>query len=115
MDRTRTPIGRYRPWMMLGLPFLVIGIHQVLMPGPHPTIPYLIGWLLFTYLGYSMLTLGQTAWSATLAPSYAERSRLFGWTQGHRGDRLGRACCVLPFVTGHDRTRARPRTCRRWR
>src|SRR5580704_14557607 len=26
MDRNRTPIGRYRPWMLLGLPFLVIGI-----------------------------------------------------------------------------------------
>jgi glycoside/pentoside/hexuronide:cation symporter, GPH family len=82
MDRTRTPIGRYRPWMLLGLPFLVIGIHQVLIPGPHPTIPYLIGWLFFTYLGYSMLTLGQTAWAARLAPSYAERPRVFGWMQG---------------------------------
>src|SRR5580658_2711088 len=82
MDRTRTPIGRYRPWMLAGLPFLVLGVHQVLVPGPHPTLPALVGWLLVTYFGYSMLTLGQTAWSATLAPSYAGRSRLFGWTQG---------------------------------
>src|ERR1700756_1725470 len=38
MDRTKTPIGRYRPWMLLGLPFLVFGIHQVLVPGPHPSL-----------------------------------------------------------------------------
>jgi len=82
MDRTRTPIGRYRPWLILGLPFLVLGIYEVLVPGARPTIPALIGWLTFTYVGYSMLTLGQTAWSATLAPSYSDRSRLFGWTQG---------------------------------
>ena len=54
----------------------------MLLPGPHPTAGYLIFWMVFTYVGYSMLTLGQTAWSATLAPTYQERSRLFGWTQG---------------------------------
>jgi GPH family glycoside/pentoside/hexuronide:cation symporter len=100
MDRTRTPIGRYRPWMLLGLPFLIIGIHQVLAPGPHPTIPALIGWMTFTYLGYSMLTLGQTAWSATLAPTYAERPRLFGWTQGLAV--IGSvSLLLLPIVTKH--------------
>jgi len=82
MDRTKTPIGRYRPWMILGLPFLIIGIHQVLVPGANASIPWLVGWAVFAYLGYSMLTLGQTAWSPRLAPTYAERPRLFGWTQG---------------------------------
>ena len=82
MDRTKTPIGRYRPWMILGLPFLVYGVSRVLIPGQHPTPGYLILWMVFTYVGYSMLTLGQAAWSATLAPTYQERSRLFGWTQG---------------------------------
>jgi Na+/melibiose symporter-like transporter len=100
MDRTRTPIGRYRPWMILGLPFLVIGVHQVLIPGPHPSIPLLVGWLAFTYLGYSMLTLGQTSWSATLAPTYSGRSRLFGWTQGLAV--LGSVgLLLLPIVTKH--------------
>jgi len=82
MDRTKTPIGRYRPWLFLGLPFVIVGIHQVLVPGTHASLAWLIGWALVTYLGYSMLTLGQTAWSASLAPTYAERPRLFGWTQG---------------------------------
>jgi Na+/melibiose symporter-like transporter len=100
MDRTRTPIGRYRPWMILGLPFLIIGIHQVLAPGPHPTIPSLIGWMTFAYIGYSMLTLGQTAWSATLATTYADRSRLFGWTQGLAV--IGSVgFLVLPILTHH--------------
>jgi GPH family glycoside/pentoside/hexuronide:cation symporter len=100
MDRTKTPIGRYRPWMILGLPFLVIGIHQVLVPGPNASIPWLIGWAFFTYLGYSMLTLGQTAWSATLAPTYAERPRLFGWTQGLAvTGSVG--LLVLPIITKH--------------
>jgi GPH family glycoside/pentoside/hexuronide:cation symporter len=100
MDRTRTPIGRYRPWMILGLPFLMLGIHQVLAPGTHASLTWLVGWALVTYLGYSMLTLGQTAWSAALAPTYAERPRLFGWTQGLAV--LGSVgLLVLPIVTKH--------------
>ena len=70
----------------------------MLLPGPHPTAGYLILWMVFTYVGYSMLTLGQTAWSATLAPTYQERSRLFGWTQGLAV--IGSvALLVLPAVT----------------
>lgn len=100
MDRTHTPIGRYRPWLILGLPFLVVGVYQVLVPGPHPSIQSLIGWLLVTYLGYSMLTLGQTSWSATLATSYAGRSRLFGWTQGLAV--IGSVgLLLLPILTRH--------------
>jgi Na+/melibiose symporter-like transporter len=100
MDRTKTPIGRYRPWMILGLPFLIIGVHQVLAPGANASIPWLIGWAFFTYLGYSMLTLGQTAWSPRLAPTYAERPRLFGWTQGLAV--IGSVgLLVLPIVTRH--------------
>jgi Na+/melibiose symporter-like transporter len=98
MDRTKTPIGRYRPWMLLGLPFLLVGLYKVLNPGLHPSIPSLIGWLIFTYIGYSMLTLGQTAWSARLAPTYAERPRLFGWTQGLAV--IGSVGLLLtPFIT----------------
>jgi glycoside/pentoside/hexuronide:cation symporter, GPH family len=52
MDRTKTPIGRYRPWMLAGLPFLLVGLYQVLNPGTHPSIPSLIAWLIFTYIGY---------------------------------------------------------------
>ena len=101
MDRTRTPIGRYRPWMILGVPFVAYGIYRVLAPGPHPTAGYLVLWMVFAYVGYSMLTLGQTAWSATLAPTYQERSRLFGWTQGMAV--IGSvALLVLPaFTHGH--------------
>jgi glycoside/pentoside/hexuronide:cation symporter, GPH family len=101
MDRTRTPIGRYRPWMILGVPFVVYGISRVLLPGAHPTTGYLILWMVFTYVGYSMLVLGQTAWSASLAPTYQERSRLFGWTQGLAV--VGSvALLVLPaFTHGH--------------
>jgi Na+/melibiose symporter-like transporter len=81
MDRTKTPIGRYRPWLLAGVPIVMLGVYQILMPQGHVTILYLIGWLLFTYAGVSMVNIGLAAWSAVLARTYNDRSRLYGWTQ----------------------------------
>ena len=78
MDRTRTPIGRYRFWMVLGAPILMLALYKLFM-APHGfPASYLIVWLLVMYLGNSIVYLATTAWGATLATLYHERSRLFG-------------------------------------
>jgi Na+/melibiose symporter-like transporter len=82
MDRTRTPIGRYRPWMILGAPILMLGLFKVLLPPGHVGPGYLILWLLVSYLGISILTLGASAWTSVLAAAYHERARVYGWTLG---------------------------------
>lgn len=78
MDRTRTPIGRYRFWTILGAPLLMLGLYMLLIAGPGVGQGYLIVWLLTMYLGVSILLLSHQAWAATLARSYEERARLFG-------------------------------------
>lgn len=78
MDRTRTRFGRYRVWMICGAPILMGGLYMLFnAPAGAPQI-YLIGWLLVMYLGLSILTLSHSAWAATLAKTYQERSRIFG-------------------------------------
>jgi Na+/melibiose symporter-like transporter len=81
MDRTRSPIGRYRPWLVLGTPIVMFGTYKLLMPSGPVDPGYLVLWLVFTYAGISMMTLGLAAWSALLAKSYNDRSRVYGWTQ----------------------------------
>ena len=81
MDRTRTPIGRYRPWLLIGAPIAMLGVYKVLMPPQHVGVPYLILWLVVSYAGLSMLNLAIAAWVSVLARTYNERSRLYGWTQ----------------------------------
>jgi Na+/melibiose symporter-like transporter len=78
MDRTRTPIGRYRAWMLAGAPILMGGLFMLFHAPVGATIVYLITWLLIMYLGLSILTLSHSAWAANLATSYQERSRIFG-------------------------------------
>jgi glycoside/pentoside/hexuronide:cation symporter, GPH family len=82
MDRTNTPIGRYRPWLILGLPLVMLGVYMLLNPHGRQGAGYLIVWLLVAYAGNSMLALGVASWAAVLATNYDGRSRLFGWTQG---------------------------------
>lgn len=98
MDRTRTPLGRYRPWMMLGAPVLMLAIYMMYEAPVGASRGYLLLWLLVMYLGMSLLLLAANAWAATLAVSYAHRSRIFGAMQG-LGTLGAIAILVIPIVT----------------
>jgi glycoside/pentoside/hexuronide:cation symporter, GPH family len=78
MDRTRTPIGRYRAWQIIGAPILMLAAYKLFMAPYGIGETYLVGWLLVMYLSTSILDLSRSAWSATLATQYHERSRVFG-------------------------------------
>jgi len=82
MDRTSTPVGRYRPWLLLGAPIAMLGIYNLLLPGADVGPGHLILWMLVAYAGASMLNLALAAWAAVLATDYNERSRVYGLTQG---------------------------------
>ena len=82
MDKTKTRFGRYRPWMLVSTPILMLSalmMFVLVQPGAGPA--YLFAWLLVLYLGFSIGTLGQLGWAAVLAPQYDQRSRDYGWWQ----------------------------------
>ncbi|HXC56713.1 MAG TPA: MFS transporter [Rhizomicrobium sp.] len=81
INATNTPFGRFRPWMVAGAPLLMIAAYMMFMAQPGVTYIYMVGWLLVLYAGYSMLTLGHSAWAAALVPEYHQRSRVYGWMQ----------------------------------
>jgi glycoside/pentoside/hexuronide:cation symporter, GPH family len=78
MDRTRTRLGRYRLWLILGGPVLMLALYRLFMAPAGFSSVYLFGWLLVMYLGTSIMGLAHSAWAANLAPHYDDRSRLFG-------------------------------------
>jgi GPH family glycoside/pentoside/hexuronide:cation symporter len=82
MDKTRTPMGRYRPWYLAGLPVLWLAIYKVFNPPADVDTVYLFVWYILLYVAYSLLVLGHSAWAATISGSYNERSRIFGWMLG---------------------------------
>ncbi len=100
MDRTRTKLGRYRVWMMIGGPILMIAVYALFEAPAGIGKAYLIIWLLIFYLGTSILSLGHSAWAATLATEYHERSRVFGVLAA--AGVLGAVVVLLiPIAAGH--------------
>jgi Na+/melibiose symporter-like transporter len=78
MDRTRSRLGRYRPWVLSGIPIMMTGAYMLFMAPAGIGWTYLVPWLLVLYLAMSIFTLGVPAWGATLASSYNERARVYG-------------------------------------
>jgi Na+/melibiose symporter-like transporter len=79
MDRTRTRVGRYRFWLLVAAPVLMLGVWMLFRAEAGVGKNFLLGWLIVLYIGYSLLVLSQSAWGAVLATSYNERSRVYAW------------------------------------
>jgi Na+/melibiose symporter-like transporter len=103
MDKTRTPIGRYRPWFLAGLPVLWVSVFKVFNPPAAVDTTYLFTWYILLYVAYSMLVLGHSAWAASISGNYNERSRMFGWILGI-GVLGSSTISGLPLLT-HNRIR----------
>lgn len=97
MDRTRSGLGRYRPWLMLSAPILMLAIYMLYQAPAGISEGYLIVWLLVIYLGMSILLVAGNSWASTLAPNYQARSRIFGAMLAMGV--FGTICClVIPSV-----------------
>ncbi len=78
IDATRTRFGRYRLWMLLGVPVAMLSTWVLFFAKPGVGPVFLVVWLLALYLARSILHMAHPAWASTLATTYNERSRLFG-------------------------------------
>jgi Na+/melibiose symporter-like transporter len=82
MDRTRTRLGHFRPWLLGSIPVLMAGAFMLFVQArPGVDMAYLWLWLLVCYLAFSMGSLSQQAWASVLSPDYHQRSRIYGWWQ----------------------------------
>jgi Na+/melibiose symporter-like transporter len=81
MDWLRSPIGKFRPWLLASAPLLLISVYALYLPPENVGLAYLVGFLLLLYAGYSMWVLSQAAWGAALVGEYHQRSRIYGWIQ----------------------------------
>ena len=80
-DRYPSRWGRRRHWLVLSVPILMLSAYMVFSPtapiGPY----YLLAWMFFLYIGWTLLTLSHMAWAAELSDDYNERSRIQGYRE----------------------------------
>ncbi|MDB5425749.1 MAG: hypothetical protein JWQ29_3165, partial [Phenylobacterium sp.] len=81
MDHTRTRFGRFRPWLALGAPTIMLGMVMLFTARPGVGPGFLAIGLGVAYAGWSILALAQLSLAATSSPDYAERSRIYAWWQ----------------------------------
>jgi Na+/melibiose symporter-like transporter len=99
MDRTRTRLGRYRLWLLVGMPVLAAGCGLLFMAPVGISVAYLVGGLLVYYFGTSIIGLAHPAWGAKLATHYNARSHLFG-VQSAVGVLGAVAVLLIPIFAG---------------
>lgn len=79
-DRSNSKFGRRKPFMVAGLPILVLGVMCLFVPkqlgfeGIGPM--HLVLWISFMFLGSTLVYIPYYAWGAELSPDYDERSRI---------------------------------------
>lgn len=81
LDRTRTPLGRFRPWFIAGAVTLVGAAYLVFMARPGITAMTAFWGVMLLYAGLSMFQVAHQSWAATITDEYDDRSRVFGWMQ----------------------------------
>ncbi|MBT4521612.1 MAG: MFS transporter [Halieaceae bacterium] len=75
-DRWRTPMGRRKPWLLAGVPIMMIGVYKLFIPDEQADMLYFLLWLTVFFLGSTMIALPHRAWGAELSPDYHQRSRV---------------------------------------
>lgn len=75
-DRVRTPWGRRKPWVALGVPLMMCGVYFLFMPPANATVLHLLFWLTVFFLGSTLIALPHRAWGAELSPDYHQRTRV---------------------------------------
>jgi glycoside/pentoside/hexuronide:cation symporter, GPH family len=81
-DRTRTRWGRRKPWILCGLPLMMLSVMMVFAPVGKVTPLYAFIWLSMIYLAFTIVDLPYKAWGAELSQSYDGRSRIAAWREG---------------------------------
>jgi Na+/melibiose symporter-like transporter len=81
-DRLHLPLGRRKPWMLLGVPLFALSLWNIFVPGEAASSAHLLLWSALLYLGFTMIDLPHKAWGAELSSDYDERSRITSWREG---------------------------------
>jgi Na+/melibiose symporter-like transporter len=75
-DRTRSPLGKRKPWIIAGALITAIALYKLFTPESSSGNVYYAVWSVLFFLGYTLVDVPQRAWGVELAESYDERSRL---------------------------------------
>jgi GPH family glycoside/pentoside/hexuronide:cation symporter len=78
-DRTKTSIGRRKPWIIASVPLVMISIYHLFFPPEDVDQLFLLVWIMVLWFGWTLFNIPYFAWGAELSTDYQERTRVTGW------------------------------------
>lgn len=75
-DRTKSRLGRRKPWMLLGVPVLVGAAWMLFHPPVGAGALYFFVWYAAVFFGLTLIQLPYVAWGAELSDDYNVRTRI---------------------------------------
>ncbi len=81
-DRTRTPFGRRRPYILLGAPLVALAIAFLFIPPAGTGAPWFAFWITALFLAWTAVTVPYEALGPELTFDYRERNGLFALRDG---------------------------------
>ena len=81
IERAGPDRGRWRYWLLISLPLMLIGVYKIFLPPAEVDWIYFAVWMLFLYVGWTLLTISHVSWGIELADDYHERARVAAFRQ----------------------------------
>ncbi|MDO8862001.1 MFS transporter [Haliea sp. E1-2-M8] len=81
-DRIKARSGGRKSWLILGLPLLLLSFYCLTHPPEGAGLPFVMLWLILTYLAWTMIQIPYLSWGAELSADYRIRNRICGWREG---------------------------------
>ena len=78
-DKTKSRLGRRKPWVLAGSLLCMIGVWFWFRPGPDTGALYFLLASMAVYIGWTMVEIPHGAWLSELAPEYSQRSHISGY------------------------------------
>ena len=75
-DRTRSRFGRRKPWLVLGVPTMMVSTYLLFAPPDGAGAWYFTLCTVAIYLAFTVIQIPYEAWGAELSGNYNERSRI---------------------------------------
>ena len=78
IDRFPTRWGRRKVWMLVAAPLMAVSAIAICFPPAEAGQGYLLFWLFFIYIWWTLIHLCHLAWAAELTDDYDQRSKVQG-------------------------------------
>ncbi len=75
-DKTKSRLGRRKPFVAAGVPLMMLSVWMVFVPGDTASTTSFFFWMFLLYLAYTFISLPYGSWGAELSTDYDERSTI---------------------------------------